>query len=49
MDRLAALSRERGCYGMWVITDQEDGAALATYRGSGGAAEPGQVVFVWTF
>ena len=29
--------------------DQENAAALATYRGSGGAAEPGQVVFAWTF
>lgn len=49
VDRLAALSRERGCYGMWVITNQENAAALATYRGSGGAPEPGQVVFAWTF
>lgn len=49
VDRLAALSRERGCYGMWVITDQENAAALGTYRGSGGTAEPGQVVFAWTF
>ena len=49
VDRLAALSRERGCYGMWVITDQKNTAALATYRGSTAAAEPGQVVFVWTF
>ena len=49
VDRLAALSRERGCYGMWVITDPENAAALATYRGSGGTAEPEQVVLVRTF
>ncbi len=49
VERLATLSRERGCYGMWVITGQENAAALTTYQGSGGTAEPGQVVFAWTF
>jgi ribosomal protein S18 acetylase RimI-like enzyme len=36
---LADLARERGCYGMWVGTEPDNDAALATYR-SAGAAEP---------
>ncbi|MET8943917.1 GNAT family N-acetyltransferase [Streptomyces sp. NPDC004542] len=27
--RLAALGRERGCYGMWVLTDAGNDVALA--------------------
>lgn len=29
---LADLSRERGCYGVWTITDEEN-AAAASFRG----------------
>ncbi|MFF0291546.1 GNAT family N-acetyltransferase [Streptomyces sp. NPDC005262] len=46
---LADLARERGCYGMWVITDEDNAAALATYRHAEGVPEEGQVVLVWTF
>lgn len=46
---LEQLARERGCYGMWVLTDEHNEAALATYAHSGGNAERGQVVVVWTF
>ncbi|MFG3053411.1 GNAT family N-acetyltransferase [Kitasatospora sp. NPDC048239] len=46
---LADLARERDCYGMWVITDEDNAAALATYGRAGGAPEDGQVVLVWTF
>jgi len=46
---LGALARERGCYGMWVSTEADNEAALATYRSAGaGAPEPG-VVLTWTF
>lgn len=46
---LETLARERGCYGMWVATESENAAAIATYR-SAGASEPEPVVtFVWTF
>ncbi len=34
---------------MWVITDEDNLAARATYEGTGGAPEPAQVVEVWTF
>ena len=33
VNALAALARERGCYGMWVGVDTDNAAALATYRG----------------
>jgi ribosomal protein S18 acetylase RimI-like enzyme len=49
VERLGDLARERGCYGMWVLTDDENAAARATYERSGGTAEGGQVVMVWTF
>jgi len=49
VEALAALARRRGCYGMWVLTDEENPAALDTYRSAGGTPEPGQVVLVWTF
>jgi hypothetical protein len=34
---------------MWVVTDEGNVAARATYEGSGAAPETGQVVEVWTF
>jgi ribosomal protein S18 acetylase RimI-like enzyme len=49
VERLGELARQRGCYGMWVLTDDDNTAALATYQGAGATAEPGQVVLVWTF
>jgi ribosomal protein S18 acetylase RimI-like enzyme len=46
---LASLARDRGCYGMWVVTDLHNAAALATYRAAGGEPEGGQVVLEWRF
>ncbi|MDA0301190.1 MAG: GNAT family N-acetyltransferase [Chloroflexi bacterium] len=46
---LAALARERGCTGMWVLTDADNKAALATYRAAGGGAPLPQVMLDWTF
>lgn len=46
---LGDLAIELGCYGMWVSTESDDEAALATYRSAGaGDPEPG-VVLTWTF
>jgi ribosomal protein S18 acetylase RimI-like enzyme len=46
---LAARARERGCYGMWVLTDADNAAALRAYRAAGaGDADP-QVMLSWTF
>ena len=45
--RLAECARSRGRYGMWVITEADNAAALRTYAAAGGAPEPGNTVFVW--
>jgi len=47
VEALAALAWERGCYGMWVLTDEDNAAAMATYRAGGGRREPESVMFVW--
>jgi ribosomal protein S18 acetylase RimI-like enzyme len=40
-------ARELGCYGMWVLTDADNTAAVKTYA-SGGAAPPStHVMFDW--
>ena len=49
IESLKSLALERGCYGMWVLTDEDNEAALATYVGAAGSSEPGQVVVVWHF
>jgi ribosomal protein S18 acetylase RimI-like enzyme len=46
---LAALARERGCYGMWVLTDAGNAAALAAYRSAGGGEPEPNVMLTWTF
>jgi ribosomal protein S18 acetylase RimI-like enzyme len=47
--RLEMLARERGCYGMWVITSDDNAAALATYAGAGAQCETRQSVLTWDF
>lgn len=37
---LAELARERGCVGMFVLTEVGNEAALATYRSSGAGRDP---------
>ena len=49
VEALAALARERGCYGMWVGTEAENAAALATYRAAGAEAPEPCVTLTWTF
>ena len=46
---LADLARERGCYGMWVLTDEDNAAALATYRGAGAVEDSRAVMLSWSF
>jgi ribosomal protein S18 acetylase RimI-like enzyme len=41
---LKAIAIERGCYGMWVLTEPGNDAALATYRSIDGVDE-GSVTF----
>jgi ribosomal protein S18 acetylase RimI-like enzyme len=49
VERLAVLAGDAGCYGMWVVTDDTNRAARATYEGTGGVARTDQVLEVWTF
>jgi len=44
---LRELARERGCYDMWVLTDEDNEAALGTYRKSGAAEESTHVMLTW--
>ena len=46
---LRELGIERGCYGMWVLTDHDNDAALATYRAAGAGDPDPQVMLDWTF
>ena len=46
---LAKLARERGCYGMWVLTDADNAPALAAYRAAGAGAPEPNVMLSWTF
>lgn len=49
VEALAALARERGCYGMFVLADDDNVAALATYRSSGGREASRNVMLDWDF
>ena len=46
-EALAAVARERGCYGMWVGTEPDNAAALATYRAAGASSSETFVVLSW--
>lgn len=46
---LADTARDRGCYGMWVLTDDDNPAALATYAAAGGIRETPARLFTWSF
>lgn len=46
---LGELARDRGCYGMWVATEPDNAAAIATYRAAGSSAPEAAVVLDWTY
>ena len=46
---LADIARERGCYGMWVGTEPDNGAALAAYRAAGASEPEPFVTLEWRF
>jgi ribosomal protein S18 acetylase RimI-like enzyme len=45
---LEEVARERGCHGMWVVTDEDNHAAHATYLAAGGEEDRARV-YAWTF
>jgi ribosomal protein S18 acetylase RimI-like enzyme len=46
---LAEIGRARGCYGMWVLTDDDNPAAVRAYTAAGGRPEPLTRLFAWDF
>jgi len=49
LERLIELCRERGCGTMFVLADEDNAAARATYAKAGGEPEPAGIMFVWDF
>lgn len=47
MRRLVELCHERGCGEMFVLTDDDNQGAHATYRKVGGEPEPAGIMFHW--
>jgi ribosomal protein S18 acetylase RimI-like enzyme len=47
LDELTVIARRRSCYGMWVLTDATNEAALATYTSAGAEREGEQVMLGW--
>jgi ribosomal protein S18 acetylase RimI-like enzyme len=48
-EALVALARERGCYGMFALTEGDNEAALATYWRAGAVDEEACVLLNWSF
>lgn len=49
VDELSRFARERACCGMWVATEPDNAAAIATYGSAGASAPSATVVLDWTF
>jgi aminoglycoside 3-N-acetyltransferase I len=49
MRALEAVARECGCYGMFVFTDADNEAALATYSRAGAKTPSSHLMFEWDF
>jgi ribosomal protein S18 acetylase RimI-like enzyme len=46
---LAELAQSNGCTGMWVLTDDDNDAAVAAYTSSGGTRGGMPLMFSWDF
>lgn len=49
VEALGELARNQGCYGMWVLTEDDNEAAGATYLKAGGELESKPLMFSWRF
>lgn len=47
INALADLGRQRGCYAMWVVTEQDNAAANAAYLRAGAQDEEQVVMYSW--
>ena len=47
VEALVALARERGCRGMWVLTDEANAAARRAYRKAGATIEERTLLLEW--
>jgi ribosomal protein S18 acetylase RimI-like enzyme len=47
VEALAELARARGCRGMWVLTDEDNVAAVATYRRAGATIDQRTFLLEW--
>ena len=46
---LRELAEERGCYGMWVLTDADNVGAVTAYQRAGGGEPDPQILIDWSF
>jgi ribosomal protein S18 acetylase RimI-like enzyme len=46
---LATIARDRGCYGMYVLTDTDNAAAIRAYGAAGGVGTGTSLMLEWTF
>ena len=46
---MATLARERDCYGMWVLTDDDNLPAVTAYRASGAVVGETSRLLSWEF
>ena len=49
VNALGDRSRERGCYGMWVLTDDDNEVAIAAYRRAGAMSSSAHTMLEWRF
>ena len=49
LERLVEICGERGCREMFVLTDEDNVGAMASYRKAGGSREPDSVLWLWSW
>jgi ribosomal protein S18 acetylase RimI-like enzyme len=49
VEALAASAKERGCYGMWRLTDDDNVAARKTYERVGASRSSSHLMLEWSF
>jgi len=49
VEALTTLAIERGCRGMWVLTEEDNEAAIATYRRAGATKDERTLLLEWSF